>query len=96
MNNDLGDHICNSFIFKTKNEITIKQHFLLFSDGEPYIDNAQSYQVHTYQADQKAWVNLHRAEADVTSLIDNGVTNLSGKTLSKWIHCSLDILTKLM
>jgi len=30
---------------KQKNEITIKQHCLLFSDGEPRIDNTWSYQL---------------------------------------------------
>jgi len=32
---------------KQKNEITIKQYCLLFSYGEPHIDNTYSYQVRT-------------------------------------------------
>jgi len=47
------------FTLKQKKELTIKQHCLLFFDGEPHIDNAQSYQVHTCQAGRKAWVDSH-------------------------------------
>jgi len=38
--------------------------------------------------------SLARGRVHVVLLIDNGVTNLSGKTLRKWIHCFLNILTK--
>jgi len=38
----------------------------------------------------------HAGKVDVATMIDNGVTNLSGKTLSKWIHYFLDRLTKML
>jgi len=44
---------------KHKNEITLK-HYLLFSNGEPHIDNTQSYQVHTCLANWKAWLDARR------------------------------------
>jgi len=34
--------------------------------------------------------------AIVVSMIDNGFTNLCGKTLSKLMHCLFDILIKLI
>jgi len=68
---------------------------LLFSDGEPHIDNTQSYQVHTCLIDRKAWAKSHK-DAIVVLMIDNGVTNLCGKTLSKLIYCFLVMLIKLL
>jgi len=50
-------------ILKQENEITIKQHYSLFSDGEPHIDNTQSYQMHTYQLTEKlGWIDPHGKE----------------------------------
>ena len=37
-----------------------------------------------------------RRRADVVQMVDDGVTNLSGKTLSKLIHCFLDMLIKML
>jgi len=34
--------------------------------------------------------------AEVISMVDNGVTNLCGKILSKLIHCVLDMLIKML
>jgi len=42
---------------KQKKGIAIKAHCSLFSNGEPHIDNTRSYQVHTCQANRKAWVD---------------------------------------
>jgi len=49
--------------------------------------------MHTYQGDRKTSVDLRGEEPDAT-MIYNGVTNLIGKSLSKMIHCSLDLLTQ--
>ena len=34
----------------------------LFSDTEPHDNNIQFNQMHTYQADRKAWIDPHREE----------------------------------
>ena len=86
MNYDLGDLFAIHLSLKQKNEITVKQHCLLFSYGEPHVDNTQSYQVHNCQADQNAIV---------VSRIDNEITNLCGKTLREVMHGLFDILSKL-
>jgi len=40
----------------------IKSYFSLFFDSEPRDNNTQSNQVHTSQADRKAWVDAHGKE----------------------------------
>jgi len=41
--------------------------------------------VHKCQANRKAWVDLHGKD-DVASMIDDGFTDLCGKTLRGLIH----------
>jgi len=47
--------LCNSFNFKIKNGIILKPRCYLFSNSEPLDNSTQSNQVHTYQANWKAY-----------------------------------------
>ena len=58
------------------------------------MNNTQSIPVHTCQVDQETWVDLYGRKADIIMMINDKITNLNGKSLSKLIHCFLGILTK--
>jgi len=48
----------------------------------------------TCQADQKTWVDPLRGVLTRKQFLNNGFTNLGGKSLNKGIHCSGNLLAK--
>jgi len=86
--------LCNSLFIKIENVITIKLHCQLFSDSEPLDDNTQSIlSAHLpSRPEDLGWPARGRADAII--MINDRVTNLGGKSLSKLIHCFLIMLIK--
>jgi len=54
----VGRLLCNLFALENSEvDIDVKPHCSLFSNSESLDNNIQSNQVHTCQADQKAWID---------------------------------------
>jgi len=52
------------------------------------------YQVRISRANRMTWVDPRVGRTDAITMINDGVTNLSGKSLNKVIHCSIKLLAK--
>ena len=70
----------------------MKQYFLLFSSSELLNDNMQSIPSAHLSSRPKELGWPARERADAITMINDSVTKLGGKSLSKLIHCSIDLL----
>jgi len=86
--------LCNSLFIKKENEMTVKLHCQLFTNGKPLNDNTQSISTAQLPSRPKDLGWPVRVRADAITMINDGVTNLGGKSLNKLIHCFLVMLIK--